>query len=117
MHLFFCHRCFCLLFLVGRFPVLDYNFLSRGQPGSRPFMIQPALRTLRNARREACIVLAVWFIALIWTVGYCYVHGYRHSPDNLLVRIGWADQQPAALTQHRLGMPKWVCWGIFAPAV
>ncbi len=80
-------------------------------------MIPPAWRTLRNSRREACIVLSVWFVALVWTVGYCYLNGYQHSPDNWLVTIGLADQRPAALTEHRLGMPKWVCWGIVAPAV
>jgi hypothetical protein len=80
-------------------------------------MIDPAKQTFLNARREACIVLAVWFVALIWTVGYCYLHGYAHAPDNMLVKIGIADERPAALTQHRFGMPKWVCWGIFAPAV
>lgn len=80
-------------------------------------MNEPALQTFRNARREALIVIAVWFLALVWTVGYCYIHGYRHDADNPLVRWGIADVTPKALSQHRFGMPMWVCWGIFAPAV
>ena len=80
-------------------------------------MSEPALTTFRHARREACIVLLVWLVALIWTVGYCYIHGYRHDSDNPLVRYGIAEENPRALTQHRFGMPMWVCWGIFAPAV
>jgi hypothetical protein len=81
------------------------------------FMTDLAARTFRNAIREARIVLCVWFLALIWTVGYCYVNGYRHDADNPLVRLGIADEKPAALTEHLFGMPRWVCWGIFAPAV
>lgn len=80
-------------------------------------MHDPAIRTFRNARREAITVLGVWFIALVWVVGYCYLNGYPHAPDNMLVKIGIADERPAALTQHRFGMPMWVCWGIFAPAL
>lgn len=80
-------------------------------------MTDPALGTYRHARREARIVFFVWLIALIWTVGYCYINGYRHDADNPLVRIGMADENPQALSEHRLGMPMWVCYGIFAPAV
>ena len=80
-------------------------------------MIDPALTTFHHARREALIVVAVWFISLIWTVGYCYIHGYAHDADNPLVQIGLADEKPAAIAERRLGMPIWVFWGIFAPAV
>jgi hypothetical protein len=80
-------------------------------------MIDPAVRTFRNARREALIVLSVWFAALVWTVGYCYVNGYSHDPDGWLVRNGLAEAQPAAITQMSFGMPKWICWGIVSPAL
>lgn len=80
-------------------------------------MNDPALRTFRNARREAIIVLSVWFVALVWTVGYCYLQGYSHAADSFLVRNGLADEHPAGITETRFGMPMWVCYGIFIPAV
>jgi len=80
-------------------------------------MMSPAALTYRHALREARIVLCVWFLALVWTVGYCYLHGYRHDADCWLVQNGIAETVPAALSQTRFGMPMWVCWGIFAPAV
>jgi hypothetical protein len=80
-------------------------------------MNETALNTFRHARREARIVFLAWLVALIWTVGYCYINGYQHDADNPLVRAGIADENPPALSQTRLGMPMWVCWGIFAPAI
>lgn len=80
-------------------------------------MTDPAARTYRNAKWEMRIVLLVWFFALCWTVGYCYLNGYRHAPDGWLVRRGMAEETPPAIRESRLGMPMWVCYGIFAPAV
>jgi hypothetical protein len=80
-------------------------------------MLDPAAQTYRHARQEAGIVLTIWLIALIWTVGYCYIHGYQHAADNPLVQVGLADEHPGAIHEDRFGMPKWVCWGIFMPAV
>jgi hypothetical protein len=80
-------------------------------------MTDPAAQTYLNARREARIVLWVWFIALIWTVGYCYLNGYAHDPGGFLVRNGIAEVQPGAISQTSFNMPKWVCWGIVAPAL
>jgi hypothetical protein len=80
-------------------------------------MTDPAARTFRHAKWEARIVLLVWFFALCWTVGYCYLNGYRHTPDSWLVRQGIAAEQPVAIKEIRFGMPMWVCYGIFAPAV
>jgi hypothetical protein len=79
-------------------------------------MSDPLAATYRSALREARVVLLVWFFALCWTVGYCYLHGYPHDPAGWLVQNGLADARPAAITQTRLGMPMWVCYGIFAPA-
>jgi hypothetical protein len=53
-------------------------------------MSDPATQTYRNARREARFVLSVWLCALLWTVSYCYLHGYPHAPDSWLVRNGLA---------------------------
>jgi hypothetical protein len=55
---------------------------------------------LRSARREALVVLAVWLVAMAYTVGYCYTFGY--------------ERQPASLSLV-LGFPDWVFWGIVAP--
>jgi hypothetical protein len=46
------------------------------------------VRLFRNARREAVIVAAVWFLALAWTVGYCTLRGYRHPPRQPLGHYG-----------------------------
>ncbi|MCE9532371.1 MAG: hypothetical protein K8T89_14810 [Planctomycetes bacterium] len=80
-------------------------------------MLDPAAETFKNSRREAWVVWIVWFFALIWTVGYCYLNGYSHAADCWLVKNGIADVRPAAITQHRFGMPMWICYGIVAPAI
>lgn len=80
-------------------------------------MLEQFAQTFRNACREARFVIAVWLIALLWTVSYCYLNGYDHDPGGWLVQSGVAEARPAALTQQRFGMPMWVCWGILAPAV
>jgi hypothetical protein len=78
-------------------------------------MNDAAARTLRNARREAIFVLFIWFLALIWTVGYCYLFGYRHTSDSWLVRNGILAPSPDRLPLQ-FGLPAWVLWGIVAPA-
>ena len=107
-------------------------------------MTDPSAQTYRNARREARFVLLVWLIALIWTVSYCYLHGYPHEPDSWLVRQGLATPVrigPSRSAVHGLaavagaavvawepgndlsaplpqtwGLPSWVFWGIAVPA-
>ncbi|QVL34553.1 hypothetical protein KIH39_11790 [Telmatocola sphagniphila] len=61
-------------------------------------------RTFRNSRREACFVLAVWLAALLWTLIYCSQHAYQSQP--ILSR-----------SELIFGVPKWVFWGIAAPAL
>ena len=56
--------------------------------------------TVRSARFEALVVLAVFVTAMLYTVLYCYAHGYHRDP--------------ATLT-YILGFPDWVFWGIVAP--
>jgi len=53
-----------------------------------------------HTRREAIVILIVWAIALVWSVGYCTLFGY---PDS--------DTQ-VSLT---LGMPSWVFFGVLSP--
>jgi len=56
--------------------------------------------TFLHARREALIIFAVWVLALIWAVPYCYFNGYDTDTANL--KTVW-------------GVPAWVFWGIVAP--
>jgi hypothetical protein len=72
-------------------------------------------RLFRNARREAILVLIVWALALTWTVGYCYLHGYQHDPESWVVRNGWATLRTKDNFQHFWGLPDWVFIGILLP--
>src|SRR5207249_822725 len=59
-------------------------------------------RLLRHARREGLVILVVWAIALLWSVGSAYVLGYgRDAQDIRLI----------------LGMPDWVFWSVVLPWV
>jgi hypothetical protein len=55
---------------------------------------------LRHARREGLLIMAVWGIALLWSVGYSYLHGYNRAVSDIRLI---------------LGMPDWVFWGIVVP--
>src|SRR5688500_2395748 len=78
-------------------------------------MNESAVRTFRNALREARFVIVFWFLALFWTLGYCYLRGYQHAPDSWVVRAGLAEPATAAPPRVVLGMPSWVTYGILAP--
>jgi hypothetical protein len=61
----------------------------------------PAEDTLvRHARREAALALAIWLVAMIYSVGVCYLYGYGRDPDTL---------------SFVLWFPDWVFWGIVVP--
>ena len=76
----------------------------------------PAFSQLyRHARREAAVVLAVTLLALLWTVGYCYLFGYRHGPESWVVQAGLAHEYDPAAFQHFGGVPDWVFLGILLP--
>lgn len=77
----------------------------------------PAAQTFRHARQEAVFALIVWFLALTWTVGYCYLHGYQHEPDALVVRWGWAEPRSVDNFRTVAGIPDWVVYGIVMPWV
>jgi len=62
---------------------------------------RPEQQLLRHARREGLLLMAVWAVALIWSVGYCRIFGYP-PPDSVEVSL-------------ILGMPEWVVWGIVVP--
>ncbi len=74
-----------------------------------------AHRLYLNARREAVLVLVVNLLALAWTVGYCYLHGYQHAPDSWVVRAGWATPRTANDFDQVAGLPDWVMYGLFVP--
>ena len=55
---------------------------------------------LKSARREAVIALAIWFMTMCYSVGYCSLHGYGRSAESLT---------------YVLGFPDWVFWGLVLP--
>lgn len=55
---------------------------------------------LRSSRREAIVVFFVWLAAFLYTIPYCYLHGYNRTLDSLT---------------FVLGFPDWVFWGIVVP--
>ena len=57
-------------------------------------------RLLRNARREASLIMALWAATLIWSVTTGYKLGYH---------------QPADAVPLILGMPAWVFWSVVLP--
>jgi Protein of unknown function (DUF997) len=57
-------------------------------------------RLLRHARREGLIIMALWTVCLVWSVGSGYVLGYHR--DSTQVRL-------------LLGMPAWVFWSVVLP--
>jgi hypothetical protein len=71
----------------------------------------PRRRLLRNARREAILVLSTWALALIWVVGYSYARGYLEEGRAPQAAHG-QDGPPLEIV---LGMPSWVFYGIFLP--
>ncbi len=76
---------------------------------------QAARQLFRHARREAVLVLVVNLLALAWTVGYCYLHGYQHDPASWLVQMGLATPRSASDLQLIAGVPDWVMYGIVVP--
>ena len=69
-------------------PAIRYHF----------FMSQPTDPLLGHARREALVVLAIWLLAIVWTLGVCY---------------GW--RRPGEEVQLILGMPDWIFAGVLLP--
>jgi hypothetical protein len=55
---------------------------------------------LTSARREALLVFAIWLVACVYSVGFCYRFGY---------------QRDAATLTYVLGFPDWIFWGVVVP--
>jgi len=66
---------------------------SRQSPGKEQ-------QLLRHARREGLVIMAIWLLCLMWSVGCGYVLGYN---------------RPAAGMLFILGMPDWIFWSVFLP--
>jgi hypothetical protein len=56
---------------------------------------------VRSARREAIWAFAMWLLAGIYTLTYCYLYGYGERPIDELAFVLW--------------FPDWVFWGIVFP--
>ena len=59
-------------------------------------------RVFLNSRREAVVIFAAWFVALCWSVPYCYINGYSQQID------------PETLSTV-MGVPAWLFNGIVLP--
>jgi Protein of unknown function (DUF997) len=57
-------------------------------------------RLLRHARREGLLIMVVWAVCLVWSVGSGYFLGYHRDPDSIRLI---------------LGMPDWVFWSVVLP--
>lgn len=55
---------------------------------------------LRSSRKEALIVLVIWTLACLFSVGISFRFGYQRDPDTLT---------------FVLGIPDWVFWGVVVP--
>ncbi len=78
---------------------------------------ESARKTLRNARCEALTVAVIVLGALVWTVGYCSLRGYQHSPDSWLIRSGLARNRTSDDLTTYGGIPDWIFIGIVLPWV
>jgi hypothetical protein len=70
-----------------------------GSPAPAPLSAS-GQRLLRNARREAALILAVWAGLLVWVVGASWGRGYGRPPEDF---------------RSILGMPDWILWGVALP--
>jgi len=57
-----------------------------------------------SSRREAIWTLLLWCATLVYTVGYCYTHGYNRPLDKDLTGMTFY-----------FGWPDWVFFGIVVP--
>lgn len=84
------------------------------------------LTVLRNARREATMIMTLWLGCMIYTGVFCYTHGYlNHAPHaaptgpSLGEIVGPLEQynrEPDTLIfPFSLGIPDWVFWGVVVP--
>jgi hypothetical protein len=69
-----------------------------------------------HARREAMMVIALFALALTWSVGSYYLQGYtKPLPDQEQVALEDDPRFAAPDVSTILGMPTWVVTGILLP--
>jgi hypothetical protein len=76
---------------------------------------ESANRLIRNGRRETVMVLIVWALALLWTVGVSYLLGYQHGSDSWIVQAGLASNRTPNNFHQILGLPDWIFAGVLLP--
>jgi hypothetical protein len=72
-------------------------------------------RLLRNARREGLLIMAVWAVCLVWSVGSGYFLGFHRNPDDIRLILGMPDWVFPDDIRLILGMPDWVFWSVVLP--
>lgn len=77
-----------------------------------------------QSRREATVILTIWFLCFVWTVSYCYWKGYTdHAPtpetitEYLPDHRAWNRDPESLETPYGLGIPDWCFWGVAVPWV
>tara|TARA_B100000029_G_scaffold141483_3_gene136697 strand:+ start:543 stop:932 length:390 start_codon:yes stop_codon:yes gene_type:complete len=55
-----------------------------------------------NSRKEAIVIFGAWFVAMCWSVPYCYINGYGHEVN------------PETFSTT-MGIPSWLFGGILLP--
>jgi len=65
-------------------------------------MSPPDDPVLRSSRREAVVTMSIWFIAMVYSVGFCVRHGYNRPLEE--ITYVW-------------GFPTWIFWGVVVPWV
>ena len=46
---------------------------------------------LKSAKCEALATLLIWFVTMIYSVGFCCVYGYGRDPESLTFVFGFPD--------------------------
>jgi len=72
-------------------------------------------QVFRNGRREAIFASVAWLLAMLWTVGYCFLFGYQHKEDSWPVQYGFVEVWQPEHFYQILGLPGWVMFGIVVP--
>jgi hypothetical protein len=57
-----------------------------------------------SSRREALMATSLWVVAGVYSVTYCYMHGYNRTLDPKLSDM-----------KFYFGWPDWVFWGVVVP--
>ncbi len=92
----------------------------------RPVTRQVEDALVHNSRREACLILGLWLLSLVYTVSLCYLWGYlSHEPmpvalgpdvASLVGPLEGFQRDPSQLGEPLgLAVPDWVFYGILAP--